>query len=173
MLQTKVRFMFSRISFILILTASLAVNAGNELKLGEIPANYLGKDPSGKIVSLDDNKGKIVIISFWASWCPPCLKELPLLEKIQNKIGTKQIKVVAINFKESRKSYHKIKKRLSSLKLTLTHDRKGTIAKKFGVSAIPNLFIVGKDGTLIFHNVGYNDSSINKILTVLNEQLSI
>ncbi len=164
--------MFSRIIIIVIATFSLNISAATVLKLGDVPPNYLGRDSNGDDVTLEDHKGKIVVISFWASWCTPCLKELPILENIQNKVGTDKVKVIAINFKEDSKKYRKIKKLLSSLNLTLTHDKRGSIGKKFGVEAIPNLFIVSKNGELVFHNVGYDDSSIDKIVKVLNQQLS-
>ncbi len=159
--------------FILIFVfLSANANAENTLLIGDIPPNYLGKDSDGNEVNLENHKGKIVVISFWASWCSPCLKELPILEKIQNKVGTDKVKVIAINFKESRKQYKQIKKALSNLKLTLTHDKRGSIGRKFGVESIPNLFIIGKDGKLVFHNVGYGKSSVGKIVNVLNKQLS-
>jgi len=142
------------------------------VKIGDTPPNYLGKDNTGKEVTLDAYKGKVVIISFWASWCSPCLKELPVLENIQNKGGTDKIKVVAINFKESKDQYRRIKRKLSSLNLTLTHDRRGKIGESYGVEAIPNLFIIGKDGKLVFHNVGYGESSVHEIVEVLNKQFS-
>ncbi len=164
--------MFSRIIIIVIATFSLNISAATVLKLGDVPPNYLGRDSNGDDVTLEDHKGKIVVISFWASWCTPCLKELPILENIQNKVGTDKVKVIAINFKEDSKKYRKIKKLLSSLNLTLTHDKRGSIGKKFGVEAIPNLFIVSKNGELVFHNVGYGDSTIDTIAKVLNQQLS-
>jgi thiol-disulfide isomerase/thioredoxin len=164
--------MLNRIIILIIAIFSLNLNAETVLEIGEVPPNFLGRDSDGNDVTLDDNKGKIVVISFWASWCSPCLKELPVLENIQNKIGTDKIKVVAINFKENRKQYKKIVKMLSSLKLTLTHDKRGSIGRKFGVEAIPNLFIIDKNGELAFHNVGYGDSSIDEIVEVLNKLLS-
>ncbi len=164
--------MFSRIIIIVIATFSLNISAATVLKLGDVPPNYLGRDSNGDDVTLEDHKGKIVVISFWASWCTPCLKELPILENIQNTVGTDKVKVIAINFKEDSKKYRKIKKLLSSLNLTLTHDKRGSIGKKFGVEAIPNLFIVSKKGELVFHNVGYGDSTIDTIVKVLNQQLS-
>ncbi len=164
--------MISRIIILIIAIFSLNIAAETVLEIGEIPPNFLGRDSDGNDVTLDENKGKIVVISFWASWCSPCLKELPVLENIQNKIGTDKIKVVAINFKENRKQYKKIVKMLSSLKLTLTHDKRGSIGRKFGVEAIPNLFIIDKNGELAFHNVGYGDSSIDKIVEVLNKLLA-
>jgi len=164
--------MFSRIILLLIVVFSLNINAKTVLELGGIPPDFLGKDNNGDIVSLKDHKGKIVVISFWASWCSPCIKELPILENIQNKVGIDKVKVIAVNFKEDRKKYNKVKKLLSSLNLTLTHDKRGAIGKKFGVEAIPNLFIVGKNGELVFHEIGYGDASIDKIVEVLNQQLS-
>jgi len=151
---------------------SVMINAENNLMIGDVPPSYLGSDSDGNKINLEDYKGKIVVISFWASWCSPCLKELPVLENIQNKIGVDIVKVVAINFKENRKKYRKITKILSVLNLTLTHDKRGSIGKKFGVKSIPNLFIIGRDGKIVFHNVGYGESSIDKIVKVLNQQLS-
>ena len=164
--------MFKQALIIFLVLISGNVKAENRLEIGDVPPSYLGKDGDGNRVYLEDHKGKIVVISFWASWCTPCLKELPILENIQNQVGTDKIKVIAINFKEGREKYRFIKKKLSSLRLTLTHDKRGSIGKKFGVKSIPNLFIIGKNGKLIFHNVGYGDESLDKIIDVLNQQLS-
>ena len=148
------------------------VNATSKLEVGDIPPNYLGKDNKGLKVNLEDNEGKVVIISFWASWCSPCLKELPVLENIQAQLGEDKVKVIAVNYKESRKQYRHIKKKLSHLKLTLTHDKHGSLGNKFGVEGIPHLFIVGKNGKLVYQSIGYGDSSIKMIVKVLNKELS-
>lgn len=164
--------MFMRIFVLIFAILSLNLSAEPLLKLGDTPPDYLGKDTDGNEISLKDHQGKIVIISFWASWCAPCLKELPILEGIQNEVGEDKVKVVAINFKEDRKKYHKIKKLFSSLKLTLTHDKRGAIGNKFGVKAIPHLFIVGKNGELVLNNIGYGEESLNRIVKVVNQQLA-
>ncbi|WJG10121.1 TlpA disulfide reductase family protein [Aliiglaciecola sp. LCG003] len=146
--------------------------AFGQLNTGDSPPNYLGNNSQDQQITLENNKGKVVIISFWASWCAPCIEELPVLEAIQSKIGKDKIHVVAINYKESRKKYRRIRKQLSTLSLTMTHDVRGQIGDEFGVEGIPHLFIVGKDGKLIFQNVGYGESSIDKIINVLNSELS-
>ncbi len=123
--------MLCRIIIIIIAITTININADNNLEIGDIAPNYLGRDSStGNDVNLEDHKGKVVIITFWASWCTPCIKELPILETIQRNIGIEFIKVVAINFEEDRKQYRKIKNALSSSKLTLTHDKRGKIGKK-------------------------------------------
>lgn len=148
------------------------VNAATKLNVGDIPPNYIGKDVDGEKVNLEDNKGKVVIVSFWASWCAPCLKELPLLDNIQSKLGKDKVKVIAVNFKENNKQYRNIKKKLSYLQLTLTHDKRGSIGKKFGVEGIPHLFIIGKDGKLVYQSIGYGDGTLDKIVDALNEEFA-
>ena len=143
-----------------------------QLEIGSLPPQYLGKDSDGNKLNLEEMKGKIVIITFWASWCPPCIKELPYLERIQDKLGTKNIQTIAINYKESRKHYRRIKKRFSDSTLILAHDQKGILAKKFGVDKLPNLFLIDKEGRLAYHGVGYKEESLVKIIDVINKQLA-
>lgn len=66
---------------------------------GDMPPDVLGKDETGQPISLESLRGKVVILTFWATWCPYCLKELPILENIQNLAGKDRIEVIAINWK--------------------------------------------------------------------------
>jgi thiol-disulfide isomerase/thioredoxin len=142
----------------------------DKLKIGEVPPSYVGTDTNGDKVNLEDYLGKVIVVSFWASWCSPCLQELPILENLQAKVGVDKIKVVAVNYKESRKVYHQIKTRLSDVTMTLTHDKTGLISSKYGVKTLPNLFIIGKDGKLSHHMQGYGDKSIDKIIEAITAE---
>lgn len=157
-----------------IFSLSAQTQAGNQyrLQVGDTPPNYLGVDTDGKEVFITDSKGKIVVISFWASWCSYCLKELPILENIQDQVGEDLIKVVAINSKESKSKYRKIKRSLKHVSMTMTHDKKGKIGDEFGVSAIPHLFIIGKDGKLAYQARGYGESELDRIIAILNRELT-
>ncbi|PKI16674.1 redoxin domain-containing protein [Colwellia sp. 12G3] len=143
-----------------------------KLTLGDIAPNYLGTDREGNEVNVDELKGKIVIASFWVSWCKHCKNELSILQNLQDQVGSDLLKVVAINYKESHQSYTKLKKQLSALKLTLTHDKRGKIGKNYGVEKAPNLFIIGKDGNVIFMDSEYQKTPVNAIVDVLKKELS-
>ncbi|MDE0056040.1 MAG: TlpA disulfide reductase family protein, partial [Gammaproteobacteria bacterium] len=67
------------------------------MQVGDIPPPRLGTDRNGDRINLEEMSGKIVVISFWATWCPPCLKELPVLEAIHNSIGEDRLEVIAVN----------------------------------------------------------------------------
>lgn len=142
--------------------------------INETPDNYLGKTIQGNDILLENYRGKVVVVSFWASWCAPCLQELPVLDAIQQQTGTDIMQVVAVNFKEDRKRYRKLQKVLSetATRLIFTHDEKGRIGKQYGVEGLPNLFVIGKDGKLVYHNVGYGESTPALLVDILNEALA-
>ena len=143
-----------------------------KLKMGDLAPAYLGRDRDGEEVNLENMRGKVTVVSFWATWCPPCLKELPVLENIQGQVGKDKLEVVAVNFKEPRKHFNKIKKKLANLKLTLTHDRKGRISKKYGVTALPHVLIIDKQGKIIYQNLGYGEKGVMELVAKLNELLA-
>ena len=72
---------------------------------GDLPPDVFGKDESGEPISLEKHRGKVVVVTFWATWCPYCLKELPILENIQNVAGKQRVEVIAVNWKEDRETY--------------------------------------------------------------------
>ena len=79
---------------------ALPVCALGDPKIGEAPPDDLGLIDTGKDLSLGTLRGKVVIVSFFASWCGPCMEELPMLEKIQKIEGQSHLQVVMINVDE-------------------------------------------------------------------------
>ncbi len=160
----------SRILFLLFFLpfmahALLPVDQG--LKLGDPAPETLGS-ANGKRIELADYRGKVVVVSFWASWCAPCREEFPVLEKIQRKLP-EQLQVFVVSYRESRRQFHKLRKAFGKdLALTMVHDRSGALARKFGVKAIPNLFIFSREGKLVAHEIGYGEGEIDTLLDTIN-----
>ncbi|MBS0418298.1 MAG: TlpA family protein disulfide reductase [Proteobacteria bacterium] len=138
-------------------------------KVGDAPpVDELGKDASGNRIHLSDYRGKIVIISFWASWCGPCRKELPVLAAIQ-KSGTRdKIAVFAVNWRESRDRFFQIKRALKTEDLTLVSDESGRYGAKYAVDGIPHMIIIGRDGRIAAVHVGYGESEIPDLVNEIN-----
>ncbi|MCP4044958.1 MAG: TlpA family protein disulfide reductase [Gammaproteobacteria bacterium] len=158
---------------ITLMTFSTAAAAADfTLKVGDVVPANLGKDTNGEEVNVPDLAGKIVVISFWASWCAPCLKELPILENIQNHLGKDRVEVIAVNYKEDSRRFKQVKKKLAALNLTLTRDRRGSIGKRYGVKGIPHLFVLDKQGKLAFQQRGYSEETVKKIVEILNQELT-
>jgi len=107
-------------------------------------------------IKLGDLPSQIVIVNFWASWCIPCLHEMPSLISLSSKYSAKQLTVVAINTDEDDqlKNIDKIKKKLSfPSSFVIVPDKKFKIADEFKFSAIP-VTVIFKKGKVIYFNNG-------------------
>jgi cytochrome c biogenesis protein CcmG, thiol:disulfide interchange protein DsbE len=107
---------------------------------GSLPE--LGKSAKG---SVQDYKGKVVLVNFWASWCPPCTKELPLLEKTQAKMAAAGGTVLGINTRDATEDAQGF---VRKYKLTFPslRDGSGDFADKWGLTGYPESFLLDKQG---------------------------
>ncbi len=138
------------------------------LGVGDRPPEYLGLSHDKQKVHLSDSNGRIRVITFWASWCGPCRKELGVLHTIQDRAGADRIQVIAINLKEKTRIFEGIRKQFSESAMIWARDRRGRTAKSFGVQGIPHMVIVDIDGTIVHRHIGYNESGLPQIVTELN-----
>lgn len=148
----------------------LAPGAVAEVKPGDIPPPRLGTDRNGDRVNLEEMSGKIVVISFWATWCAPCRKELPVLEAIHNSIGEDRLEVIAVNT-EDRRTYRGALRRLKDYKMTLVHDPRGILQRQYGVDGLPHMVIVGIKGVVVSVKRGYSVDMVVPIVDELNSLL--
>jgi thiol-disulfide isomerase/thioredoxin len=138
------------------------------LKVGDLPPETLGNASTGGQVKLSDYRGKIVIISFWASWCGPCRKELPTLAAIQKNATRDKIEIFAVNWQESRDRYRTIIKALRDVDLALVSDESGYLGNEYSVKAIPHMIIIGRDGRIAAIHVGYDESEFPNLVEEIN-----
>ncbi|HWX32696.1 MAG TPA: TlpA disulfide reductase family protein [Steroidobacteraceae bacterium] len=123
---------------------------------------------TGHTAPLSSQRGKVVILTFWASWCAPCRREVPILEKAQRILGKDKLTVFAVSFKESQQAAGTLKKVASDWQINVIEDYNGTIASRYSITSIPHLFIIGRDGKVLANHLGYGDSTINELVDDIN-----
>ncbi|MGH8026681.1 MAG: TlpA disulfide reductase family protein [Pseudoxanthomonas sp.] len=143
---------------------------------GDIPPPMLGKLHGGDTqVNLQDYRGKVVIVTFWASWCGPCRKELPVLANFQQAIGRDALEVIAVNFKEPRSDFLGVVRANRKLQLNYVHDGKGAASDEYGVNALPNMFVIDRDGTIAYVHRGYSEEMLEgfiaEVMSLLPEEV--
>lgn len=128
---------------------------------GDIPPDFLGLDRDGRPVKVSDYRGKLVVISFWASWCGPCRRELPMLSALQVGVGYEHLQVIAINLNEPRRDFEAFLKLNPSLEMSHIRDG-GTVARHYGVTAVPNLFVIDQRGAIAQVHRGYSPKQLQQ-----------
>lgn len=155
---------------VLVAALLLVQTAAAGVEVGDIPPSRLGTDQHGEGVRLAQMSGKVVVVTFWATWCPPCLEELPVLEAIHNSVGEDKLEVIAVNV-EDRDIYRAARRVLKDYRMTLVNDHRGVIKRKFGVKGLPHMVIVGSDGRVSSVRTGYSEEQVVEVVDELNDLL--
>ncbi len=141
------------------------------------PANILlkandfsAKDSQGGVVSLKDFQGKFVLLNFWATWCYPCLKEMPDLEKAYKNLGKENLAVLAIAMGESVDKIKKFSDK-NSISFPLLSDENMVITKLYGVKNIPITYLIDPEGVLLGRALGIRDWSRPELMEFIRSRL--
>jgi peroxiredoxin len=127
---------------------------------------FLLPDLSGKVVRMDDLRGKVVLLNLWATWCPPCVEEMPTLETLSKKMTGRDFVLLAISEDENpEKVAPWIEKRRLTFPVLL--DTQGQVGADLGITGYPETFIVDRTGRIVHHHIGYRDWAEPGIIAAL------
>ncbi|HUI45873.1 MAG TPA: TlpA disulfide reductase family protein [Nitrospirota bacterium] len=135
---------------------------------GNVAADFVLQDMNGNNVRLSDYRGKVVLLEFWATWCPPCRASIPGIEKLYNAYKDKGLVVLAVSLDEG--GWDAVKSFISSNGMTYT-VLKGNddVSDSYQVRTIPMMLVVDKDGRISKRYLGFgNEEDLEKdIQTIL------
>lgn len=108
-------------------------------------------DENGKKVKLSDYKGEVILLHFWATWCKPCMQEVPSLERLTGRSDSMGLKVIAVSVDNS---FEDIKNTLPDVKLNILLDPERKVATEYGTSKFPETWVIDKKGKIVARFIG-------------------
>ncbi|MCX7798472.1 MAG: TlpA family protein disulfide reductase [Melioribacter sp.] len=147
----------------LIIVLFVVNNSGTEPEQGPYPPNYVPAvqrnsvtapdfalpTTDGKILKLSDYRGKIVILDFWATWCPPCRKGIPDLIDIKKKYGSKGVEIIGISVDTDTKNEVIPFIKEKGINYPVVYGNQNVYKQYGGIRAIPTTFIIDKEGKIV------------------------
>lgn len=150
------------------------------LLIGSVPCQAMSEKPVSKYIDfhlpdtegiytrLSDYKGKVILLNFFATWCPPCRREMPSIQTLHNKMKGKNFEIVCVSVDrgDKNKVINFIKSGGLTFKVLLDSD--GSAADKYSVTSIPATFIIGKKGNIVNKVIGERDWADDDIVKELS-----
>ncbi len=124
-------------------------------------------DLDGKTHDLADYKDKVVLVNFWASWCPPCVKEMPSMQRLKEKMAGKPFVILAVNMAEPENEVRDFLATKVKVDFPILMDRDGAALKAWKVFVFPTSFIVGPDEKIRYGLYGEFEWDTDEIIRVM------
>lgn len=123
-----------------------------------VAPDFTLKDLKGTQVTLKNFKGRVVFLNFWATWCPPCRREMPSMERLYKQLKDRDFTMLAVDMQESEKRVRAFISEFS-LSFPVLLDLNGDISSLYGIVGLPTTYIIDREGKIIGKAVGPRDWS--------------
>jgi len=115
---------------------------------GDVAPDFTLQDTEGNRISLSDLRGKVVLVNFWATWCPPCRAEMPSMDALNDAMADEDFVMLAINIEENGRTIVPEFLAKNPHRFPVLFDDQGVVQKSYGVYKFPESYIVSKDGVI-------------------------
>ncbi len=141
----------------------------NMYAVGSPAPNFTLTDVNGAPVSLSDYVGKVIYIDFWATWCPPCVRKLSMIQDVENQINRNDVIFIHVSLDRTEDDWRNAvaSRNINGINLYAQGGYKSEIVNKFNVKAIPEYYIISKNGTFVKKPSAVNAYSIKECLEKL------
>jgi thiol-disulfide isomerase/thioredoxin len=146
-----------RLAYLALLLALVACDRGEQPKFLSHPAVDFTVQDGAKRIALHDLHGQVVILNFWATWCPPCVEEMPSLVKMQDALKGEGVTVFAVSVDVDQDAYDKFLKEYDANRLLVIRDPDQVGSKLYGTTGFPESYVIDRQGIVLRKLVGAID----------------
>jgi peroxiredoxin len=140
---------------------------------GKVATDFKLRDLGGHEVSLSSMRGKVVFLNLWATWCEPCRREMPSIEKLYEKFGKdKSFVILAVSEDTDGSKAVAPYVKQSGYKFEILLDPRNDVGEAYNVSGIPETFVIDRDGRIVAHHLGPYDWANPDIRDALQELIN-
>jgi len=134
---------------------------------GDMAPDFTLEDTEGNKVKLSALRGKVVMVNFWATWCPPCKEEMPSMERLNKIMAGEDFVMLAINADDNGRAVVPEFLEKNPHDFTVLYDNQAATKERYGVYKLPESFIISKDGTIVEKVAGAIDWASPKTVAYL------
>jgi len=140
-------------------------------KVGQDLPSFSVTTLESKEVSTASLRGKVVLLNFWATWCPPCQTEMPRLEKdVWRKYQGRDFEMIAIAREQTSKEIQEYRAK-HNYSFPMAPDPKRAVYSKFANAGIPRNYVINREGKILYQSYGYSPEDFQKMKSILEKEL--
>lgn len=139
---------------------------------GSLAPDFTLKDLNGRPVQLSSLKGKVVLLNFWATWCPPCREEIPSMMRLNQAMQGKPFQMLAVSIDEGGKDAVEAFFKKESFFLPTLLDSDGKVARRYGTTGVPETFVIDSKGVILKKVIGPIDWGSAEVVGALEEMIA-
>ena len=157
--------------FIISLPACSNREAPKPAAEGKQAPDFILADIYGRETRLSDLNGEVVLVNFWATWCPPCRDEIPSMVTLNRLMTGKPFRMLAISMDQGGKDAVNDFFKKSGLTLPVLLDSDGSVGKLYGITGVPETFVIDRKGVIIKKFIGPLDWSAPEVVNFLTDAM--
>lgn len=122
---------------------------------------------------LSDFRGKVVLLNFWATWCPPCIREMPSMERLHQQVDAENFKVIAINQMEDMDDVFAFTGQLEiDPTFEILFDTSSRVSQKYAVRGLPTTYLIDKNGNIRYRAVGGREFDHPEVIKIVKQLIA-